>query len=102
MPYSTQATYIKRSIALAKKFKFVGMFIWFVYQDDPGQPWESGIYTHDRLREGPVAVAVLVESRAPSTCGTPSTRSGAGRVPARHARSAQVLREQHRRHARSS
>jgi hypothetical protein len=21
------------------------MFIWFVYQDDPGQPWESGVYT---------------------------------------------------------
>jgi len=21
------------------------MFIWFVYQDDPGQPWESGLYT---------------------------------------------------------
>ena len=21
------------------------MFIWFVYQDDQGQPWESGLYT---------------------------------------------------------
>jgi hypothetical protein len=21
------------------------MFVWFVYQDDPGQPWQSGLYT---------------------------------------------------------
>ena len=27
------------------------MFIWFVYQDDQGQPWESGIYT-ERSPEG--------------------------------------------------
>ncbi len=53
VPYSTQATYIKNSITLAKKFKFVGMFIWFVYQDDPGQPWESGIYTSSGTAKNP-------------------------------------------------
>jgi Cellulase (glycosyl hydrolase family 5) len=51
--YSTQATYIKRSISLAQKFKFVSMFIWFVYQDDPGQPWESGIYTSSGAAKNP-------------------------------------------------
>jgi hypothetical protein len=45
VPYSTQAAYIQQSMALARKLPFVGMFIWFVYQDDQGQPWESGIYT---------------------------------------------------------
>jgi hypothetical protein len=53
VPYSTQATYIKRSIGLAKKFKFVSMFIWFVYQDDPGQPWESGLYTAGGAAKNP-------------------------------------------------
>ena len=27
-----------------RSYPFVGMFIWFVYQDDQGQPWESGLY----------------------------------------------------------
>jgi hypothetical protein len=28
------------------------MFIWFVYQDDPGQPWESGLYTRAGINKG--------------------------------------------------
>ena len=28
------------------------MFIWFVYQDDPGQEWESGIYTRGGAPKG--------------------------------------------------
>ena len=43
--YATQTKYIQQSIAIVKKFSFVQMFIWFVYQDDQGQPWESGLYT---------------------------------------------------------
>ncbi len=45
VPWSTQSKYISQAIGLAKGYPFVGMFIWFVYQDDPGQPWESGVYT---------------------------------------------------------
>ena len=45
VPWSTQSKYISQAISLAKGYPFVGMFIWFVYQDDPGQPWESGVYT---------------------------------------------------------
>ncbi len=45
VPYATQAAYIQQSIRLARSFPFVTMFIWFVYQDDQGQPWESGLYT---------------------------------------------------------
>ncbi|MBA2740827.1 MAG: cellulase family glycosylhydrolase [Actinobacteria bacterium] len=44
VPYSTQSAYIKQSIDIARRYPFVGMFIWFVYQDDQGQPWESGLY----------------------------------------------------------
>ena len=45
IPWSTQALYVSQAIGIAKKLPFVNMFIWFVYQDDPGQPWESGLYT---------------------------------------------------------
>jgi hypothetical protein len=45
IPWSTQSQYITQAIKVAKSFPFVGMFIWFVYQDDPGQPLESGLYT---------------------------------------------------------
>jgi Cellulase (glycosyl hydrolase family 5) len=45
IPYATQGSYIQQAIKIAKSMKFVTMFIWFVYQDDQGQPWESGLYT---------------------------------------------------------
>jgi hypothetical protein len=45
IPYATQAAYIQQSISMVAKYPFVPMFIWFVYQDDQGQPWESGMYT---------------------------------------------------------
>jgi hypothetical protein len=50
--YTKQAAYIKQSIAIARKYPFVSMFIWFVYQDDPGQPWESGLYTRAGVSKG--------------------------------------------------
>jgi hypothetical protein len=50
--YATQSAYISQAIALAKKYPFVGMFIWFVYQDDPGQEWESGLYTQAGSAKG--------------------------------------------------
>jgi hypothetical protein len=37
---------------MAKRLPFVQMFIWFVYQDDPGQPWESGLYTRTGVAKG--------------------------------------------------
>jgi hypothetical protein len=43
--YATQTAYIQQAISLARNYPFVTMFIWFVYQDDQGQPWESGLYT---------------------------------------------------------
>jgi hypothetical protein len=50
--YAKQATYIRQSIAMARKMPFVGMFIWFVYQDDQGQPWDSGLYTQAGAPKG--------------------------------------------------
>ena len=52
IPYATQAAYIQQSMSMAASFPFVNMFIWFVYQDDQGQPWESGIYTQSGSPKG--------------------------------------------------
>jgi cellulase (glycosyl hydrolase family 5) len=43
--YRKQADYIRQAIAIARKQPFTKMFVWFVFRDDPGQQWESGIYT---------------------------------------------------------
>jgi hypothetical protein len=37
---------------MASSYPFVGMFIWFVFQDDQGQPWESGVYTESGAPKG--------------------------------------------------
>jgi hypothetical protein len=52
VPYSKQAAYIRQAIGIARKYPFVNMFIWFVYQDDQGQPWESGLYTQTGASKG--------------------------------------------------
>lgn len=44
IPYSAQAANIQRAMSITAGYPFVNMFIWFVYQDDQGQPWDSGIY----------------------------------------------------------
>ena len=50
--YAKQAAYIRQSITIARKYPFVTMFIWFVFRDDPGQPWESGVYTPAGVAKG--------------------------------------------------
>ena len=45
VPPAKQAAFVQQSIAMVRKLPYVSMFIWFVYQDDQGQPWESGLYT---------------------------------------------------------
>jgi Cellulase (glycosyl hydrolase family 5) len=50
--YSRQAAYVRQAISVARSYPFVTMFVWFVYQDDPGQPWDSGLYTQAGLAKG--------------------------------------------------
>jgi hypothetical protein len=52
IPYAKQAAYIQQSMSMVSRYSFVPMFIWFVYQDDQGQPWESGIYTRNGNPKG--------------------------------------------------
>jgi Cellulase (glycosyl hydrolase family 5) len=50
--YKKQAAYIRESIAIVRKQPFTKMFVWFVFRDDLGQPWESGIYTRAGSAKG--------------------------------------------------
>jgi polysaccharide biosynthesis protein PslG len=43
--YRKQAAYIREAISIVRKQRFTKMFVWFVFRDDPGQAWESGIFT---------------------------------------------------------
>jgi hypothetical protein len=75
--YAKQTAYIRQSIALARSFPFVSMFIWFVYQDDQGQPWESGLYTQGGARKSsaPNGFAAAARPLDPRN-GTYSFRAG--------------------------
>ena len=39
-----QAAYFPQAIAIAKKDPRVPMFMWFVFRDSTGSPWQSGLY----------------------------------------------------------
>lgn len=64
VPYATQTAYITQSIAIARRNPSVAMFIWFVYQDDPGQPWESGLYTLSGAPKGRSPAAFRAAARS--------------------------------------
>jgi Cellulase (glycosyl hydrolase family 5) len=42
---ATQAAYAKQALAVAKADLNVQMFIWFVFRDSAGNPWQSGLFT---------------------------------------------------------
>jgi hypothetical protein len=39
------------------------MFVWFVFRDDPGQEWESGIYTRNGSAKGSAPTAFARAAR---------------------------------------
>ena len=41
--YATQASYVARALAVARKDPRVSMFIWFILRDHAGTPWQSGL-----------------------------------------------------------
>jgi hypothetical protein len=42
--YATQAKYAVQALNIAKNDPNVQMFIWFVFHDSAGNPWQSGLY----------------------------------------------------------
>jgi hypothetical protein len=75
--YAKQTAYVRQSIALVRSYSFVSMFIWFVYQDDQGQPWESGLYTQAGARKSsaPAGFAAVARPLDPRN-GVYSFRAG--------------------------
>jgi Cellulase (glycosyl hydrolase family 5) len=63
IPYAQQAQYMQQAISIAAGYPFVDMFIWFVYQDDQGQPWESGIYTRTGAPKNPSPARFTASAR---------------------------------------
>ena len=43
--YSTQSKYAVQALNIAKNDPNVQMFIWFVFHDTTGNPWQSGLFT---------------------------------------------------------
>ncbi len=39
-----QAAYVPQAIAFARKDPRIPMFVWFVFRDSNGSPWQSGVY----------------------------------------------------------
>ena len=46
-----QAAYAKQALLFAKKDPNVQMFIWFVFRDTAGDPWQSGLYAQNGARK---------------------------------------------------
>jgi hypothetical protein len=42
--FATQAKYAAQALSIAKNDPNVQMFIWFVFRDTTGNPWQSGLY----------------------------------------------------------
>jgi hypothetical protein len=74
--YATQKTYAVQALNIAKNDPNVEMFIWFVFHDSAGNPWQSGLYgSHDNQKpayDAFGAVARLIDGTTATTkAGTP-------------------------------
>jgi hypothetical protein len=89
-PYSLQAASLARALELARAEPGVRMLVWFVFRDEPGQPWQSGLLDH-RGRAKPAlarfAAVSLPDARDLRVAADPATFLHAFRVPALELRS---------------
>jgi hypothetical protein len=89
-PYSLQAVYLARALALAQAHQRVAMLVWFVFRDAPGEPWQSGLVDR-RGRAKPAlarfAAVSMPTSRELEATADPTTLVHAFRVPALELRS---------------
>ncbi|MCW2963273.1 MAG: hypothetical protein JWO17_525, partial [Actinomycetia bacterium] len=49
--YATQAKYAAQALNMAKNDPNVQMFIWFVFHDSTGNPWQSGLYAANNTQK---------------------------------------------------
>ena len=48
---ATQGAYAKQALTIAKNDPNVQMFIWFVFRDSTGNPWQSGLFSQNGARK---------------------------------------------------
>jgi len=75
--YATQASYAKQALNFAKKDPNVQMFIWFVFRDSKGNPWQSGLYSQSGAQKPAYAAFSAVARLLDGT----SVTTKAGRAP---------------------
>lgn len=67
VPYSKQASYARQALAIAKRTPAIKMFLWFVFRDDPSDPWQSGLLDEAGARKPAfatfAAAAATVDAR---------------------------------------
>ncbi len=44
---TAQASYLRSAVTLASKNPRIGMFVWFTFRDDAGNPWRGGLENFD-------------------------------------------------------
>jgi hypothetical protein len=82
-----QAAYVPQAIAFAKKDPRIPMFVWFVFRDSAGSPWQSGVY-----RSSGAALGGGREGRGPAQ--RQADREGRYRQPARQRQLSRHVHEQ--------
>ncbi len=95
VPYPTQAAYIQQAMSISAGYPFVNMFIWFVYQDDQGQPWDSGIYTRSGAPKGTSPARFCLERAAVGRAKRADHAASRHAHATPHPLHATVLRDQH-------
>jgi hypothetical protein len=66
-----QAAYAKQALGIARKDPNIQMFIWFVFRDTKGNPWQSGLYAQNGAQKPAFdafgAVARLIDGSLSTT-----------------------------------
>jgi hypothetical protein len=89
-PYALQASYLTRALELAQTQPAVTMLVWFIFRDEPGEPWQSGLV--DRSGRPKPALASFAAALEPGVrelraAADPRSFVHAFRVPALELRS---------------
>jgi hypothetical protein len=89
-PYALQASYLARALELARTQPGVAMLVWFIFRDEPGEPWQSGLV--DRRGRPKPALASFAAALSPGVrelraAADPGSFVHAFRVPALELRS---------------
>ena len=93
-----QAAYVPQAIAFAKKDPRIPMFIWFVFRDSAGSPWQSGVYRTSGAAK-PAASKWASAAKACRQAERQGERQGRHRQPARHRQLPRHVHEQRAGHA---